>query len=143
MIEYGCLVVLLILSVWDIKEKKVPVWILWVFTLGSIPLFLQKTVIQKLYAMVVWGVLGLIGFWTVRKREWIGRADLWIMGACAAAFSVDVFNKGIFTTALLGAGISGVLFIKNRDRTQRIPFIPFIFGGIVIWYLQERIKGIG
>ena len=140
--EYGwqflSLFILLVLAVIDIKEKKVPVWLLVMLFVTIIFPWLHKTVMDQIFGSGTAGLLALIGV-VMRKKggRAIGGADIAALAACSLGFSSSVFQYGVLITGILGAATALGIYIKNKNKAQQLPFLPFIFTGLLISQMGE------
>ena len=140
--EYGwqffSLFILLILACIDIKEKKVPVWLLVTLFLTIIFPWLHKDTLDQVFGGVTAGLLALFGMATRKKGEKaIGAADIAALAAGSLGFSSSVFRYGVLIAGILGAVIALGIYIKNKDKAQQLPFLPFIFAGLLVSQIGE------
>lgn len=99
---------------------------------------------QSAHAALLEGVAALIVgsglFWTLNKLshgKWIGDGD-YRLGAAIALFLGDPVLTWIslFFASVLGLLVSFPTLLKSRNRMRiRIPFGPFLIGGLFITYL--------
>ncbi len=131
MIQYIGLGILLILSLWDILEKKVPIWMLFLFSLVSAVGLWQKDGLERIYALFII-VIAIVLWVLLRKKEAVGSADLWTIAACGSLFSVTTFHMGVMVAGLLGGIAGAIIFWWKRERNGTLPFLPFLLIGMVI-----------
>lgn len=125
-------IVLLILSLWDIKEMNVPrviIGILWLISLCMI--FTNKSIINCAFTGVVLSTILIIVYFVSKKK--IGLGDILVI--CGLAFGLGY--PTIFRILFIGmfvAMIYGFILVKRKKATIKteIPFIPFIFVGLIL-----------
>jgi leader peptidase (prepilin peptidase)/N-methyltransferase len=139
-------VYLLILSFADIKNRKIPVFMLWAglglvivwfsagVSLSSPPGELVRRVMTALLGAVPGGFLTFLSFYSDK----VGRGDglvLMILGLTENC----TFSMTLICAACLGLAIfSGILMCMHRvNGKTRMPYIPFVAGAYVILKLGE------
>jgi leader peptidase (prepilin peptidase)/N-methyltransferase len=126
--QIGSIIYLGILSVLDIRTRKIPVWLLAAGGIVSITLSIYQTEIP-IILVLAGGITGVV-FLGVSKitREAIGYGDslcILIIGVY-----VGIWNLiGVLSLSFLLSGLCAVLVLifKNFDRKAGYPFIPFLF----------------
>lgn len=80
------------------------------------------------------GIFALAGRW-IAKREVLGLGDVKFTAMCAMMIGLP----GTFFALLAGslAGTLGGLAVKRKLNAQ-LPFVPFIFGGALIWIFADQ-----
>lgn len=132
------LLYLLILSVYDIRSRRVPVLLLIIGCVGVLMNFVceliagQQTLLQPILGMIP-GILFLVIAWLSGKA---GYADgiilIWIGILCGYRDSLLVFGAGL----MMASTISIILLMLQKvNRQTRIPFIPFLAAGLGIVFL--------
>lgn len=139
MIQLGSLVVLLLLAIWDWREKKVPVWLIMLFLVWILPALLEKSSGERILSFLTAGGIAAVCFLWRRKEDCIGKADIWTLCACPLIYSVSVFCGGLLITGVAAAVAAGITYLKTKNKEQKIPFLPFLFLGIAGWYIGEKV----
>ena len=140
MIEYVGIGILFVLAIWDALRKSVPVWTLCLFSVIAMMGLWSKSRVEKIYDLFLILIVG--AFWLMlRKKSVAGGADFWTLAACAQLFSAAVLHAGILIAGVL-SGITGVfLYFKEKDSTRTLPFLPFLFIGILAGKVCEKVCG--
>lgn len=127
-----CGLILLVQSVWDIKSKRLPLWITGVGAgIGIVLRFLGKGFeFSQLLAMIP-GVLCLI-FARVSK-EAMGYGD----GLLLCMMGTYLEFSALLSTCLWAFTLAGILALfllvtKKKKGKQEIPFVPFLFIGFLL-----------
>lgn len=129
------LLYLLVLSVYDIRRRRVPVLSL---TIGCIGVLInavyelvagQQILLQSVLGMVP-GILFLIIAWLSQKA---GYADgiilIWIGIMCGYRDSLLVFCASLMMASTISIVL---LMLRKVSRQTRIPYIPFLAAGLGI-----------
>jgi leader peptidase (prepilin peptidase)/N-methyltransferase len=70
----------------------------------------------------------------VLPREAMGPADVTVMAAIGAFLGWPAVLFSLALSSLLGTAVGGTLIaFKRRDWSNRIPYVPYIAAGAVIW----------
>ena len=133
--EWICFLFLLLLSVRDIREKKVNIILILpgvVLALYQMPDgFLQAAVPGFLFSILLF----VLSFLT---KEAIGMGDAYavLLCACYLPFYSLFF---IFVAGLFMAGVVGVIFILIRkgNRKTEIPYLPFLTFSYLIYLVSH------
>lgn len=118
-------------SVRDIKTKEV-----WIVLPGILMVagFLYRWYEGKIngketaYLALVVITAGLISKFT---REALGMGDVWVIGSIMAVCGFWEGLESILFAFMLAAVYGGVLFIKKKSKDTQIPFLPFLFTGVL------------
>lgn len=123
---------LLALSVWDIREKRVPVWLLWIGGMVATGSLLCRQLqggmdwLRAGRALMPGILLLLLALGTGKA----GSADGVILMVLGILEGFESCLTICFGSLALSAVISGVLLaIKKVRRSTKIPFIPFMAAG--------------
>lgn len=132
------IIMLLILSVWDMRSRKVPIWLL---TAEGLVLLMTKMYIifgfeydvkilflefLNLIMAIIPGLCFIVLSFITRQQ--VGYADgctLILLGIYEPIGKVmEILCLGVFISALIGIFL---MMIKKADKTTRLPFIPCLF----------------
>lgn len=133
-----CLVILLILTLIDIREHKVPVRILVVSGIGVIVYHLIGRELP--FILLAGGIAIGVLFLLIGKvtDESIGYGDglgIMILGAYLGTWKLVEVLVGAFL--ILGICSILVLWIKKLSRGITLPFFPFLMSGYILVLLTE------
>lgn len=135
-------VILLVLSVWDVRKKTVPVIpvILCVVLVMVYRVFLGE-ISQTLGGIGIGGLILMVSFLSGGD---VGGGDALVFGMTGALLGISG-NVELLLLSLILSGIVSLFFvvIKKKGRKYRIPYVPFI--GIAYGFIAAvRIyEGIG
>ena len=124
--------ILLIQSVWDIKSKRLPIWITGVGALVGILLwFLRGSYELSQFVAMIPGILCIV-FAKVSK-EAIGYGDGLLLSMMGIYLEFSVM-LGVCLWAFILAGFLALflLVMKKKKGKQEIPFVPFLFIGFLL-----------
>lgn len=133
---------LLIQSVWDIRTKKIPLWISLCF--GSCSLLYSiccnRECLEFILALIPGGICFLLGYWT---REAIGYGDAILLCALGMLYSLEELLS-ICVIAVMLAGVAGLvlLVVFRKNGKYEIPFVPFLWIGWLILFVTGVTGGI-
>lgn len=129
-------VFLLIGSMFDIRERKVPVWLLTIGLICGLGIEIMNVITNSIFW---WGWItdSLPGIFALMvaliTREQVGYGDGWILlflgwlAGCKSIVMITAWALGICFV------ISMILLISKRGgRNTQIPFIPLLFIGYLI-----------
>lgn|GEM_PF-2305958 len=132
------LIFLIILVYQDIKEQMISKWVVYIFVSYSLVAgLIINSVVETFIATLPGLILLFVAYITEEK---IGYGDGLVLIAIGGIAGVrSLFIICLFTFALLffysiGLVIGHRLRGLQTDLTRRIPFIPFIASGVVIFY---------
>ncbi len=127
---------LLLGSVMDVRVRRLPVWFLLAFGLGSVALILMADPAdwqQKVIGVLLGGSLVLLGKWS----GCIGMADGIVVMILGFLYGGTGCGKLVMTAVLFSAVVAVVLIALHRaDAKTRLPFLPFLAAGHVVFLLQ-------
>lgn len=128
---------MLILSVIDIKWRKIPVRLLMIFSGVIIGITLFDGDLD------CWLLIGGIGigilFFIVSKltNESIGYADSWmilLLGICQGFWGLlGTLTDAMFLLAIISLAL---IVVKSKMRKSRLPFLPFLTAGYIFYLLM-------
>ena len=124
--------ILLVQSVWDIKSKRLPLWITGIgAVVGIILWFLKGSFDFSQFMVMIPGVLCLV-FAKVSK-EAIGYGDGLLLGMMGLYLEFSVL-LGICLWAFTLAGILALFLLvtKKKKGKQELPFVPFLSVGFLL-----------
>ena len=133
-IEILLAAVLVILSVSDIKNRKIPIWILGLPVLLMAVHFCLTGDYRSLLVNSAGSIsVFLVGILISRfTGEAVGAGDAYV---CGAVFMILGIINGLIsvTLSLFFAAFFGtaVMHIKKKGWKYRIPFVPFLCGGYI------------
>jgi prepilin signal peptidase PulO-like enzyme (type II secretory pathway) len=125
---------LLILSLWDIKQKEVPVPTLYCLFLMCVVMAVTNPYCRIINNLVVGGVLSVALFILYKvASDKIGLGDVEIMLALGFAFGYPQIFSIIFSSLFLSM-VFGILLmtVKKAKLKTTIPFVPFLFIGMTL-----------
>lgn len=127
----------------DLRRKTVAFWKILLFLAGSLICMAVKT---KGVPVEIWSavrdsaIAGLPGVFLLifgRISGWaVGSADgliVLILGSYLGFWQVLSVLSGAFLMAVPAAGF--LLAVQKKDRKYEIPFIPFLFVGLVFYFI--------
>ena len=136
-------ILLLIMSIEDIKDKKVTaiylilLGILTVLGCGLCVHNMEKSYLSFLY-MPIPGIL-LIALAFVTDKS-IGKADGLILTMLSLVLKEDTFILAIaISFGVLFTVATIIMFSRKMDRSSRIPMVPFVTVGTICGLVAERI----
>lgn len=132
-------------SIWDLKWRRIPNWLIVVGLVTG--LFLR--LLGALWDAGVWAVLAdgvfgllagalpwfladLVSHWRSRA-DGIGGGDIKFYGMCGVFLGLDGVLLSYCVLAVLSVGILGVLcLLRKLKRTDKIPFGPMIAAAVML-----------
>jgi leader peptidase (prepilin peptidase)/N-methyltransferase len=139
LVKLSWLLLMIPMSIIDIRHYIIPDQFTLPFILAGLALsFLPSdiTPVNSLLGIAAGGgslyLIGILGSW-ILKKEAMGGGDVKLMAAFGALFGWQGALLSIMLGACLGSlsGI-GMMFLKHAKIDQKIPFGPFLAGGIWI-----------
>ncbi len=126
------------LSVLDILRRRLPAAALAVCGLGAV--LCQLCMRRTDSWLILGGILTGLGFLLLSRvtKEGIGYADsllILILGIYLGLWQLLTVLAGAFFLLLLAA--IPLLMIKHMSRKYTLPFLPFLTGGYLAWFLAE------
>ena len=120
---------LVILAIWDIKEKKIPVWILIVGTVcgGICGLGFSHEKQWELVMMCMAVMPGIFLVIIARLTQKAGAGDGWALVniGLVESYKICIFLLGI--SLMIMALVSGVLlFLHKVNKNTKLPYLPFL-----------------
>ncbi|MCR5153740.1 MAG: hypothetical protein K6B75_02720 [Lachnospiraceae bacterium] len=137
-IYFAMPLVLVLMSLADLKNKYIPVWALFALAggLGAYGFALSGDLISLLRGILPGGIIIIISLITKGKIGWGDGATI---AAIGLGFGFG-FSAGVVMASLMLAAVFSVfaLAVKKVGREYSFPFIPFITGGYAICLLVEK-----
>lgn len=132
---------LLWLGIYDVRYKKVPIWLVMIGTVGVlIQVGYKWSCANQGIAGVIFGMFPgfvLLGIALItRQAGWIDGVITMLLGA--AVGGKECFTAVMIGLLLLSVVALGLLFFKRANGKAKIPFIPFLLSG---YLLAEMIGG--
>ncbi len=131
---YILLIILLVIAtIVDIKEKIIPNWLVFVgFIIGSVNAFLNPamSIASAAMAMVSAGVL----LWTISyiSKGGLGIGDVKLFACVGLFLGIDkIISAIIYATMISGLVGLLLLLINYSNRKKTMPFAPFILIGVL------------
>lgn len=134
---------LLIQSIWDIRAKKISLWISLCFGGCSLvySIYCGRNWMEFVIALVPGVICFVIGYCT---KESIGYGDAILLCALGMLYTFEEVLL-ICMTALILAGMVGLilLVVFRKNGKYEIPFVPFLLAGWIILFIGNLSGGIG
>ena len=123
---------LFILSLWDIRTKKIPVvlTVLWGVLLFGCRVCRGLDPVMAAAGMIPGAVILVL---SVLSNGKIGLGDGLVLCALGAGFGTEamvVILSGAFGLAALGA--VALIVFQKAGRNREMPFLPYVFAGYVV-----------
>lgn len=138
--EWICLGILLVISIRDIKERKVSVSILFACVIASVLYHCMKK------EMNIWVIIGgaLIGFFFVCvskiTEEGMGYGDSLAIMTLGIYLGIWNILMVLFVSFfILFCATLPLLCMKKMSRKYSLPFLPFLAGGYLFFLLMGGI----
>ena len=127
----------------DLRSKTVAVWKILLFLAGSLICTAVKTkgIPKEMWnvvtSLIPGGLPGLLLLVLGRVSGWaVGSADgiiVLILGTYLGLWQTLSVLSGAFLLAVLTAGF--LMAVQKKDRKYEMPFVPFLFGGMVFHFI--------
>ena len=126
-----------ILSVIDIKSKKLPIWLIEVFAVVCLILrWLEDVSVWKLLLGLLPGIVLLL--LAICSGEKVGIGDAVVVGILGIGYTIEnvisILGISLFFIAI---GAIGLLILKKANRKTELPFLPYLFVGHLIVCLVD------
>ena len=125
------------LSVMDIRKKKLPLsWLIVGFIAGGIAAFVQlwqgNNTIEDIVLAMIPGICYL--FLSFIARGQVGSGD----GLILIVMGLMIGRNGIWFVFVAGqlmisVWAMGLLAIKKVEKNKELPYVPFLFGGMILY----------
>lgn len=132
---YNILLLLLgLLSIWDIQEMKIPVIVVYIFTFFCVIMILVNPYCKVANNVITGGLFSILIFLAYKiSRGKIGLGDVKVMCGLAFAFGYPMVFNIIFASLLLSILFGSILIITKKAKIKtEIPFLPFLFLGCIL-----------
>ncbi len=125
------LILLIIISIWDLFKKEIPVPLLIMFSIAAATEILVGDVASKVAACLLTVWLAGVGTMLVHKKK-MGGGDVWVLVCLAVAWPLELFwNSVIMGTMILCIVAMGILFLNKNENIQ-LPMVPFLLLGYCV-----------
>jgi len=118
--------------IWDIKEKKIPLWFILLGFVGSMGicfLFPRKEIANFLFSFIPGGIFLLYG----KITEAIGYGDGLLILMGGFWLTAQQIWLWLIVAFFLSAGYSVfLLWGRKMDKHTQIPFVPFLTASLLI-----------
>ena len=121
-----------ILSVIDIKNKKLPIWLIGVFAMVCFILrwFGGVLVWDFLFGLLPGIVLLLLA---IGSGEKIGIGDAFVVGILGIGYAIEnVISILGISLFLISVWAIGLLIVKKANKKTELPFLPYLFVGHLV-----------
>ncbi len=138
-LKISILGILLFAGVWfDILTKKIPKWYAYFYLATGICCFVFSEK-KEIHEMIIGGFFGLFFFLIARiTKESVGYGDAYIMTGLGFALGISCIFTGLMISLLCMLPItSTLLLMKKVNRKTKIPFLPFLFLGIMMEFVMS------
>lgn len=130
-------VVLAIESLRDIKSRQV--WIVLpgvLMIVGILNQWMGKEIKIREFAASFMVVLATVIVSKITK-EALGMGDVWVIGCIMSICGLVEGMESILLAFVFSAVYGGVLLVKGNGKNTQIPFVPFLFLGVLggVWLL--------
>lgn len=136
-----CIAYLSVLSILDIRFRKMPVWLLVVGGIAGTGYQIWKWVKGDLVSIVLIGVGAIVGilFLGVSKitGQALGYGDgiiILILGICLGFWDLSIVLMIAFFIASVMA--IALIVVKKGKRKRTMPFVPFLCIGYIVFVLM-------
>ncbi len=111
-------------TIYDICLKKIPLWLMTIFTTISIAIFLFSTEHSFNIFSLIPGIFMIL--LSILSRQALGMGDSIFILTLGLLLSISELICTILFSLFLASFFAIFLFIKRRNTKQSIPFVPFI-----------------
>lgn len=120
--------VLIIISIWDLVKKEIPIPLLVAFSVISLIQMAEADIWDQMTACALIILMSSVEFVLVRKSK-MGGGDVWVLGCLALAWPLEMFWQSIMNGILVLCVVAlGVWALTQNENTQ-IPMVPFLLLG--------------
>ena len=130
---------LVVLSVFDRKEKAVPIMLLGMGIVGALFWMIYRGMQGNLYQSVLGLLPGLLLLVIAGATKKAGYADGIVLGIVGA---VEGYKGGILIWGISMCAMSVCAIVllcsKRASRETKLPYIPFLCGGYFLWMVFMR-----
>ncbi len=137
-IRWTMMVLIMVCGIQDLRSKKIYLWLLLIGAVimgACIPFSASLLIIDRIAGLAVGIVVIVISFATRGK---IGLGDGILL--CITGIGLGFWsNMELFAIALFLAAVTSIILLSFRivDRKKSIPFVPFLFIGYLIIFLER------
>jgi len=138
------------IALYDIRYYQVPMYIAYLMLLLGLGLYGVNVLaagepIASAAVPLLWQLLAAVSLivlpWAVSRGKWMGSGDIFLAALSGLVMSSVVASfGGVLVGFYLGALFTLPLMALGRvNRKSKIPFGPFILGGIYGWFLWQQL----
>ena len=146
-LKIGIIILLIPASVHDLSERKVPVLYLVLAGILSVSQVVIKCLSGEIPVVMATAALGILPGLVFCVIGWFskkaGMADGIIVGVLGLSENyvcgVFILCAGSFILSLLSAVL---LIARKVNRRTQMPFVPFLEGGYILWFIISAVKGV-
>lgn len=132
----GLLMVLVVMSIFDIKTKKIPIWILVVISISGITLWVvgnDKNLSGLMMSLVPGAIMTILSIVT---KEKVGMGDAIVITCLGIGLGLEKCSFLVMIALFANFFFAGIMFLmKKVNRSTQLPFIPFITLGMGVMIL--------
>ncbi len=127
-LEMIVLSLLIVISIWDLLKKEIPIVLLVMFSMASVMQMLAGSKIEMLTTCLLTAVLVGIGIVLVKKGK-MGGGDIWVLICLALAWPFELFWQRVMTGNLMLCMTALGIYFLTKDENVQIPMVPFLLLG--------------
>lgn len=127
-------------AVFDVRTRQIPNWLFVPFLAGSV---LFRLMTGQLFCLTVLAGLGIgaaVLLFAKKMPKQLGEGDGWmvlVLGMCEGGRACV---ESLLAGMLFAAAVSIVLLLTRRVGFKtRLPFVPFLFAGYLLWLCEKNI----
>ncbi len=122
------MVLLSIISIWDLLKKEIPVPLLIIFSIAAAGQLFTGNVSLRMTTCILAVWMAGAGILLTRKGK-MGGGDVWVLVSLAVAWPFELFWQSVVTgTMMLCTVALGMLSLTKNENVQ-IPMVPFLLLG--------------
>lgn len=138
MISYVVLVVLIILSIEDIRFKEISLKYISIIAISNIVFMIIENQIMSNMKKIIFLILLFTSLYLIFKK-YIGLGDIVLLASMSICLSLEQLVCLLFLSSFLASFVGVLLIIiKKVNRKAEMPFVPFI----AVSYLAMFIGGV-
>ena len=131
MIQTGTMIILILLSIWDLWKKQLPLILLICLLLLAIMHVCQVSGWEKWITLETAAVIGICSGICAKKNK-MGSGDVWVLSSLACIWSFDIYWKVIVTGGCILCMTAGMIWWHTQKSDTPVPMIPFLLLGYCI-----------
>ncbi len=120
--------VLIVISIWDLVKKEIPILLLIAFSIVSVLQMVMRG--GTTWMMICLPVVLLLGcgMFMVQKKK-MGGGDVWVLLCLAVAGPLEVFWKSVMYGSMILCVVALGIMILTKNENVQIPMVPFLLLG--------------